>query len=397
VGGALVHLDREAGLVGQRERMPCQLETLLERLHQGDERRVVGRARDREVKRRVESPNAHRVVGDLALRLDDPLELGEVVRGGEKPRQQVRLRALGKWLQSPSELNAQRTTSPSPLEMPSSVESARRSATAHAISAPTLREGTRAGRQEAADVRYAATSWAPALLLENCRLVEELRASRLRIIQAAERERRRLEQDLHDGAQQRLVEILVRLGSAQALVDRADLATRLEAIRQAADAALDELRTLARGIHPAALRDLGPAAALRALAERSLVPIQVRDEGLGRSSVAIEEAIYFCAREAIQNSTKHAGQGAEVTVTLRRRQGAIELTISDTGVGMMPEDASNGFGVVGMRDRIEAVGGKFKILSHPRLGTCIQATIREEPAGAGRPRRRPLDSHFYTT
>ncbi|HYB30822.1 MAG TPA: histidine kinase [Solirubrobacteraceae bacterium] len=269
--------------------------------------------------------------------------------------------------------------------MPSSVESARRSATPHAIAGPDLRESSSAGRHDGVEVRYAATSWAPALLRENRRLVDELHASRLRIIQAAERERRRLERDLHDGAQQRLVEIQVRLGSAQALVDRGDLATQLQAIQQAAEAALDELRTLARGIHPAALRDLGPTAALRALAERSLIPIQVRDEGIGRSSAAIEEAVYFCAREAIQNSTKHAGEGATVNVTLRRRHRTIELTVSDNGVGTSSEAAGNGLGILGMRDRIEALGGHFKIVSHRGLGTCIHATIREQEAEGSDP------------
>jgi len=272
--------------------------------------------------------------------------------------------------------------------MPSSVESARRSATPHAISGPDLRDCSSAGRHGGAEVRYAVTSWAPALLRENYRLVDEVHASRLRIIQAAERERRRLERDLHDGAQQRLVEIQVRLGSAQALVDhadRADLAKQLQAIQQVAEAALDELRTLARGIHPAALRDLGPAAALRTLADRSVIPIQVRDEGIGRSSAAIEEAVYFCAREAIQNSTKHAGQDATVNVTLRRRHGTIELTVSDNGVGTSSEAATNGLGILGMRDRIEALGGHFKMVSHPGLGTCIHATIRERKAAESDP------------
>lgn len=216
---------------------------------------------------------------------------------------------------------------------------------------------------------------APSLALANSLLIEELRASRLRIVQAAERERRRLEQDLHDGAQLRLVEIQVRLGDAQALADRADLARQLEAIQRAAEAALDELRTLARGIHPAALRDLGPAAALRAVAERSMVPIHVIDEGIARSPAAIEAAIYFCAREAIQNAAKHGGQGVEVTVTLGRRHGAIELAVSDDGVGISPAAGGTGVGIVGMRDRIEAVGGEFEIASHPGLGTCIRATI----------------------
>jgi signal transduction histidine kinase len=212
-------------------------------------------------------------------------------------------------------------------------------------------------------------------LLETPRLVEALRASRLRIVQAAERERRRLEQDLHDGAQQRLVEIQARLGIARGLVDRDDLARHLEAIQDAADAALDELRTLARGIHPATLRDHGPGAALRALAVHSLVPIEVIDEGIGRSSPAIEAAIYFCAREAIQNATKHAGPAADVTVMLERRRAATQLTIIDNGVGMSPEVPSNGTGVAGMRDRIEAVGGEFEIVSQPGLGTSIRAII----------------------
>ena len=213
------------------------------------------------------------------------------------------------------------------------------------------------------------------MILE-CR--EELQASRVRIVQAAERERRRLEQDLHDGAQQRLVEIQVRLGMARALVQDGDLASQLEAIQEAADAALDELRALARGIYPAMLREFGPAAALRALAHHSVLPVQVIDDGIARSSAAIEAAIYFCAREAIQNATKHAGQGARASVKLRRRRGMIELTISDDGEGMSAEHASNGIGIVGMRDRIEAVGGQFEIVSHRRRGTCIHATIPDE-------------------
>ena len=232
----------------------------------------------------------------------------------------------------------------------------------------------RASARRAAASRDA-TGSNPTLQLEHSRLVEELRASRLRVVQAAERERRRLEQDLHDGAQQRLVEIQVRLGFARTLVDRADLASELDALQEAAQAALDELRTLARGIYPSALRDLGPAAALRALAQRSAVPIRVIDEGIGRASAATEAAIYFCAREAIQNATKHAGPRASVTVTLGRRRGTIDLTISDDGVGISPEATSTGIGIRGMHDRIEAVGGRLDIFSERGLGTCIRGTI----------------------
>lgn len=222
------------------------------------------------------------------------------------------------------------------------------------------------------------------LQFEYSRLVEELRVSRLRVAQAAERERRRLERDLHDGAQQRLVEIQVRLGFARALVDRADLASELDALQDAAEAALDELRTLARGIYPSTLRANGPAAALRTLALRSPVPIRVVDEGIGRASAAIEAAIYFCAREAIQNATKHAGPGASVTTTLAPRCGAIDLTISDDGVGMSPDAASAGDGIQGMHDRIEAVGGRLEIFSEPGMGTCIHGTIPHRQAPPAR-------------
>ena len=220
-----------------------------------------------------------------------------------------------------------------------------------------------------------APSSSSTLQLEYLRLVEELRASRLRVVQAAECERRRLERDLHDGAQQRLVEIQVRLGFARTLVDRADLASELDALQEAAEAALDELRTLARGIYPSTLRDLGPAAALRTLVLRSPVPIRVLDEGIGRASAAIEAALYFCAREAIQNATKHAGPRASVTATLAPRRGAIDLTISDDGVGISPGAASTGIGIRGMHDRVEAVGGRLEIFSGPGLGTCIRASI----------------------
>jgi signal transduction histidine kinase len=229
-------------------------------------------------------------------------------------------------------------------------------------------------------VSKAATASNPTLQLEHSRLVEELRASRLRVVQAAERERRRLERDLHDGAQQLLVEIQVRLGFARTLVDRADLASELDALQETAEAALDELRTLARGIYPSTLRDLGPAAALRTLAQRSPMPIRVIDEGIGRASAAIEAAIYFCTREAIQNATKHAGPRASVTTTLARRRGAIELTVSDDGVGISPNAASTGTGIRGMHDRIEAVGGRLDIFSEPGLGTRIRATIPDQEA-----------------
>jgi signal transduction histidine kinase len=224
------------------------------------------------------------------------------------------------------------------------------------------------------------------LLFENSRLVGELRASRARLVDTAERERRRIEQDLHDGAQQRLVEIQIKLAMARDLTDRPELIRHLDSIQDQADSALTELRALARGIHPAGLREFGPAVALRALADSSSLPVRVRDEGIGRSPDAIEAAIYFCAREAIQNAAKHAGAGAQVRVTLARDQHAIEFTISDNGAGIQSDRSVNGMGITGMHDRIEAVGGQLEIRSAPHQGTMVHGTIprpAEIPQRAG--------------
>jgi signal transduction histidine kinase len=218
------------------------------------------------------------------------------------------------------------------------------------------------------------------MLLENTRLLEELRASRLRIVTAGDRERRRLERNLHDGAQQRLVAIQVRLGIARELAGTEDLANQLDATKKDAEAAIEELRALAHGIYPAVLQEYGVAAALRSLAHGSPVPIRVTDDGIGRSSSAIEAAIYFVACEAIQNSGKHAGPSAKVAVTLTRNGDAIEFTVSDDGAGMTPRTDNDGIGIASMRDRIRAVGGHLEIVSAPGQGTSIHATIHDEEA-----------------
>jgi signal transduction histidine kinase len=243
------------------------------------------------------------------------------------------------------------------------------------------------------------------MLLDNARLVEALRASRARIIDAGERERRRFERDLHDGAQQRLVALQIRLESARELADDAELIKRLDATQRDAEAALEEIRALAHGIYPAELHDLGLAYALRSLALRSPVPIRVVDEGVGRSPAVIEAAIYFCVREAIQNAAKHAGAGATVTVTLARRRDAIEFTVIDDGAGIPAEVDPEGTGITGMRDRIEAAGGMLDIVSPAGGGTQVRGTVplrpdhrhdngakRTHPERLVRAQRRPLET-----
>jgi signal transduction histidine kinase len=210
--------------------------------------------------------------------------------------------------------------------------------------------------------------------------IEALRRSRDRIVAAGETERRRIERDLHDGAQQRLMAIQVKLAIA---ADRADdgLATQLEAIRLDVADAVEELRTLSHGIYPSVLLERGVGDALRSVAMTAPLGIQVTDDGLGRCPASVETAIYFCALEAIQNTIKHAGPGARVSVVLRRRARRVEFAISDDGVGMPDDASSDGVGLVSMQDRIGAAGGDLEIISSPGRGTTIRGTV---PDGGGR-------------
>ena len=159
-----------------------------------------------------------------------------------------------------------------------------------------------------------------------------------------------------------------------------NLAAQLEAIGVEVNVALEELRTLAHGIYPSVLRDYGLADALRAVAMRGPIAIRVADEGIGRCPAPIENVIYFCSLEAIQNAIKHAGSDAKVIVTLGRDQGGVHFTIADDGLGMDTRDGSDGVGLTGMRDRIGAVGGDLKIMSSPGRGMSVQGMIPDVPA-----------------
>jgi signal transduction histidine kinase len=216
---------------------------------------------------------------------------------------------------------------------------------------------------------------------------EELRGSRKRIVSAGEAERRKLERDLHDGAQQRLMVIQIKLALAR---DRAaagdDVTEQLASIERDAAEAVKELRTLAHGIYPTVLRERGLADSLRSISTTAPITIDVTDEGIGRCSPTVEAAIYFCSLEAIQNAVKHAGGDARVTVTLARSEGGIEFAIADDGVGMTGQAPGDGFGLVSMQDRIGAVGGELEIVSSPGAGTCVKGRVPDDEDGAGRHR-----------
>jgi signal transduction histidine kinase len=212
------------------------------------------------------------------------------------------------------------------------------------------------------------------MLLENTRLVDELTASRARIVAAGEQERLRLERDLHDGAQQRLMAIQIKLSLARDLVGDRELAERLDEIGADAATAIAELRALAHGIYPTVLRERGIADGLASFARTAPVPVRIDDGGVGRFPAEVEGAIYFCATEAIQNAGKHAGAG-EVTVRLGRKDDALTFAVIDDGRGFDPALAPTGVGLVSMRDRIGAVGGELEIESSPGHGTTVRGTI----------------------
>ncbi len=206
----------------------------------------------------------------------------------------------------------------------------------------------------------------------------ELRASRERLIETQDAERRRLERDLHDGAQQHLVALTVNLSLAHTIVDRAPdrAAAVVFAQSAAARVAIETLSTLSRGIYPRQLADEGLGAALRAAVAGSSLAITVDTRGVPRLSGPVEAALYFCCMEAVQNAAKHSGAGT-VAVRVAEDRNGWQLTVSDDGTGFDRAHAAlgTGAGLANMRDRLDAVGGKVEVASQARIGTMVTATI----------------------
>jgi signal transduction histidine kinase len=221
-------------------------------------------------------------------------------------------------------------------------------------------------------------------MVENRRLVEraagllrEVEDSRARIAATADEARRRLERDLHDGAQQRLVALRLRLSLAAELLGR-DHAQGTELVRQLgpeAEAALEEVRSLARGVYPAPLVDHGIAEALRSAARRSPLPVAVVAERGRRYPASLEAAAYFCCLEAMQNATKHADGATGVTVTVAELDGHLQLEVVDDGKGFDPERSPRGSGLTNLRDRARAAGGDVTVHSRRGAGTRVVAML----------------------
>jgi signal transduction histidine kinase len=210
--------------------------------------------------------------------------------------------------------------------------------------------------------------------LANAEAYRKLAASRARIVEAADTERRRLERNLHDGAQQRLVALALKLRMSRATLRRDPEAaeTLLGEANDELEHALAELRELARGIHPAILTDRGLAAALRALAERAPIPVALTRIPDGRLPGPIEAAIYYLVAEAIANVTKYA-HATEASVAVERTNGIATVVVSDDGVG--GAELGGGTGLVGLTDRVEALGGRLHLESPRGRGTRLSAEI----------------------
>jgi signal transduction histidine kinase len=230
------------------------------------------------------------------------------------------------------------------------------------------------------------------LMLKNERLaaelqqrLDELMVSRQRLVTAQDTERRRIERNLHDGAQQDLVALKLKLAAAQAVAERDPRQTRelLAGLVSDVSTAVETLRELARGIYPPVLADFGLAAALRAQAARSPLPVEVDADGIGRYPLEVETAVYFCCLEALQNAVKHAHAGT-VAITVRDQGGRLSFTVADDGDGADPGSARRGSGIQNMMDRMAALGGSLELAAGPGGGTIVtgQLPVAAGPAAA---------------
>jgi len=220
------------------------------------------------------------------------------------------------------------------------------------------------------------------LALENAELdaawkesVGELADSRARLVSAGDRERRKLERDLHDGAQQRLVAAAINLSLAGDLIgDDPELRERFTAATVEVEEALAELREVAHGIYPPALARWGLARALEPLAVRHHGKVTVIEADPARFAPELEAAVYYCCLEAVQNASKYAGRDARISIRLYTDTDRLHLEVRDDGLGFDPARAHDGIGLQNMRDRLGAVGGRVEITSHPGQGTLVAAT-----------------------
>ena len=214
---------------------------------------------------------------------------------------------------------------------------------------------------------------------------EELIASRARIVAAGDESRRQIERNLHDGAQQHLVALAVKVGLVKQLLQSdPDTATAmLDEFRGDVQAALEELRELAHGIYPPLLRARGLTEALTSAVNRVPLPTTIELGEVGRYGTDVESAVYFCCLEAMQNAGKHAGDGATIAVAMGNGDGGLWFEVTDDGAGFDPTTTAESHGFVNMRDRLGAVGGELTVISVPGEGASIRGSVPVTTASPG--------------
>jgi signal transduction histidine kinase len=208
-------------------------------------------------------------------------------------------------------------------------------------------------------------------------LLNDLRAAQRRVAVAGDAERRRIERDLHDGAQQRLMALRLELGLLEEQVrdDPKRASEMLRALRLDLDDAVEELRELAHGLYPPLLASDGLVAALAAAARRSAIPVTIDANAITRAPRSIESAAYFCCLEALQNAAKHAGSEARAAIELRIEGGALTFSVRDDGAGFDPGVTRPGYGLINLLDRLSALGGDASVSSSPGAGTTVSGHI----------------------
>ena len=243
-----------------------------------------------------------------------------------------------------------------------------------AVNAWTRREAFPAGTAD----RMADFTELVATAVGNAESRAELAASRARIVAAADQTRRRIERDLHDGTQQRLVSLGLELRLAQSMVpaELGELEAEVGKVADELTGVVEDLREIARGIHPAILSEGGLGPALRTLARRAAIAVELEVPAMGRLPEPVEVAAYYACSEALTNATRHA-RASVVSIAVEERDGCLHLSIRDDGAG--GADAARGSGLIGLRDRAEALGGSLEVSGPPGQGTLI---LRPAPAAA---------------
>jgi signal transduction histidine kinase len=213
----------------------------------------------------------------------------------------------------------------------------------------------------------------------------QLRRSRSRLVRAADSERQKLERNIHDGVQQRLISIRIELGLAAEGAHDTPLRARLDAVGDSVETTLDELREISHGIYPPILTDWGIVAALEHVQAGVPTPISIHATGVGRHPPEYESAAYYCCVEAVQNAIKHGGPGVRVSITLSEDADELRFTVSDDGPGFQPSNVRRGVGLQNMQDRVGALDGRLAIATGPGGGTTVTGTIPlpDDRASAG--------------